>query len=310
MKTRIPIVIALALLALSTLNLQLATCFAQGSLTPPGAPAPTMKTLDQVEARTPVDATHTPGGADSQFVISQPGSYYLTTNIVGGLVSVNGINFTTNDVTLDLNGFSVLGSPSAFTGIYIGACTNITVRNGTVGGWPNYGILCVGENATFEHLTISGNSYGIFCASDTVIRDCMVTGSGADGITVRNNCIVSGCLSANNQGNGILLGSGAFGCLISGNTIAGNDAGKSANTGGICVAGLNNRIEGNHVTGTSVPGNGILVLNNTSYTNNIVIGNSVVGGGTNNYSINAILNDVGPIGAAATNSSPWGNFSH
>jgi hypothetical protein len=76
------------------------------------------------------------------------------------------------------------------------------------------------------------------------------------------------------------------------------------------VVGSNNRIEGNHVTGTSLPGNGILITNNPAYANNIVIDNSVVGGGTSNYSINASLNDVGPIGAAATNSSPWGNFSH
>ena len=32
------------------------SAFPQGSLTPPGAPAPTMKTLDQVEALTPVDS--------------------------------------------------------------------------------------------------------------------------------------------------------------------------------------------------------------------------------------------------------------
>ena len=41
--------------------------FAQGPLTPPAAPAPTMKTLDQVEARTIINATNTPGNGTNQF---------------------------------------------------------------------------------------------------------------------------------------------------------------------------------------------------------------------------------------------------
>ena len=48
MKTK-PLLAATGLLL--TLNLQLTTAFAQGSLTPPGAPAPTMKTLAQIEPR-------------------------------------------------------------------------------------------------------------------------------------------------------------------------------------------------------------------------------------------------------------------
>ena len=44
--------------------------FAQGSLTPPGAPAPTMKTLDQVEARTIINATNTSGNSINQFIIT------------------------------------------------------------------------------------------------------------------------------------------------------------------------------------------------------------------------------------------------
>ena len=63
---------ALALL-LSTFNSQLSTLHAQGGLTPPGAPAPTMKSLAQIEPRTPISSV--------PFTISTAGSYYLTTNV-------------------------------------------------------------------------------------------------------------------------------------------------------------------------------------------------------------------------------------
>src|SRR6478609_1827254 len=84
-------------LLLSALNSQLLT-FAQGSLTPPaGAPAPVMKSLSQIEPRTPVSS--------APFTINQPGSYYLTTNLT--ISSGTAITIATNDVTLDLNGFAL-----------------------------------------------------------------------------------------------------------------------------------------------------------------------------------------------------------
>lgn len=64
--------LAACLLLFSALNFRVPT-FAQGSLTPPGAPEPTMKTLDQIEARTPISS--------APFTIIRPGSYYLTTNL-------------------------------------------------------------------------------------------------------------------------------------------------------------------------------------------------------------------------------------
>jgi hypothetical protein len=168
MKAKVPIVITLALLALSTLNSQILTCSAQGSLTPPpGVPAPTMLTLSQIEPRTPVDATHTGSGGSAEFLITQSGSYYLTTNIVG-VSGQHGINISANNVTLDLNGFSLLGVSGADDGIYIhGGYSNITVRNGTISGWgagSGYqGIECDANNVIFEQLILSANpNIGLF----------------------------------------------------------------------------------------------------------------------------------------------------
>ena len=103
---------------------------AQGSLTPPGAPAPTMKTLDQVEARTPISGTTT---------ISASGSYYLTGNIA--VTTGSAISISADNVTLDLNGFTIssTASPASGNGVNItGSRSHVTVKNGNIRGTTTF----------------------------------------------------------------------------------------------------------------------------------------------------------------------------
>jgi len=343
MKTKL---ILLALI--STLNPQLSTVFAQGSLTPPGAPAATMKSLAQIEPRTPVDATHTPGSSGASFIINQPGSYYLTTNLVG-VSSKDGIEILTNNVTLDLNGFTLSGVSGSWDGINIpNAQTNIVVRNGTISGWGGGGDGVDGEsswsfNQVFEHLNISTCGYGMFFYGAAVVRDCncennathgivifgggIISGctannNGATGIDMANGMVL-GCFAINNSQNGILVAPGTVsGCFVQNNkysgiyvdepnstvianTCIGNNTGNFSTHAGICINDSNNRVEDNHVTGS---GHGGIQVNG-SYVNNVIIKNSVSGNGANNYVVPA-GNDVGPVGVAATATSPWANISH
>ena len=71
-----------------------------------------MKKLDEIEARTIVNTADTPGDATNTFIISAPGSYYLTGNLTGD-TGKHGISIQANDVTLDLNGFVLIsgGAP-------------------------------------------------------------------------------------------------------------------------------------------------------------------------------------------------------
>lgn len=55
--------------ALFTFAVHLSLC-GQGALTTPGTPAPTMKTLDQIEPR--IDVATLPGDANSHVVITMP----------------------------------------------------------------------------------------------------------------------------------------------------------------------------------------------------------------------------------------------
>jgi len=276
-----------ALLAFSA-----STAFAQGSLTPPGPPAPAMKALSQVEPRTPVDNVNTPGDSVSEFNLSQTGSYYLTTNIVG-VGAKYGIRISASNVTLDLNGFALLGATNSYSGIYIGSTslTNIIVRNGAISAWNNGGydgIFSVGQDITFEHLTFSGNFEAAHVLGNTTIRDCTINDSLANGLWIA-------C-------------SGAY---VLNNTLAGNDSRDIGGDAAIYVTGSNNRIDGNHVSGVGPAGNGILIATATSCTNNILIRNSVMGGGANNYSFNSsqiagpLITTTGTI----ANSNPWANFS-
>jgi parallel beta-helix repeat protein len=267
--------LALAVL-LSALNSQFSAAFAQGSLTPPpGPPSPTMITLSQIEPRTPISSV--------AYAITQPGSYYLTTNIID-VSNQNGININANNVTLDLKGFSLLGfsGPGGNNiGINIGPYTNVIVRNGIISGWGFAGIQCTANNVILEHLILSADNTGmLWNGNDDVIRYCMVSG--------------------NSQGIS-LSGSGS---LVVDNELAGNSVGIFVNAG-------NSQIEGNHVTGNG--GYGIQILSESYVTNNILIRNTVRGSGANNYSFNS-SQIIGPlitntVSGIITNSNPWANFS-
>lgn len=297
----------LTLALLATITADSSTVFAQGSLTPPGAPAPLFKTLQQVEPRTPVDDAHTPGDGGNQFIISQPGSYYLATNIVG-VSAKSGIRITANNVTLDLKGLALTGIPGSFVGVHAPGATNIIVRNGTISGWGNQAVNAA-DNATLEHLTVSANAFdGLRCGSGAVVRDCTVSGNGFHGIAVGGASVVSDCLVKNNGQIGIAVSDS--GCLISGNNCFKNNTQNVGGYANIRIDASNNRLEGNHLTGPSA--NGFFIPNLGIYTNNLIIRNSVSGDGANNYATPG-AQVVGPLITTAgtiTNVNPWANFSY
>jgi hypothetical protein len=169
---------------------------AQGELTPPGPPAPTMKSLSQVEPRTPISS--------APITISSPGSYYLVTNLTGSS-GANGISISSGSVALDLNGFTLRGVPGSFDGILVtGPYTNVTVRNGSISGWGNPGCdVSQAYNSKVEHLMVSGSIYGIVAGPGSLVVQCLVQSNFFDGIYNYGPGAISGCIAHNNGGAGI-----------------------------------------------------------------------------------------------------------
>jgi parallel beta-helix repeat protein len=332
---------ALGTFALATFNFHLTTAFAQGSLTPPGAPAPTMKSLAQIEPRTPISAL--------PFTIKNAGSYYLTTNLTG-VSGANGVTIASDDVTLDLNGFALTGVPGSGHGVFVSTNAfyfNLTVRDGALRDWDGNGVEAFsGENEVLERLTISGTGgYGIDAFGST-IRDCQVDSCNGYAGIAANNSEISGCVveynsydgidafdsqvrncSVENNGYGIYVGPGTVsgcliesnvysgiyvgssGCQITGNTCLGNNLNVSSSDAGIFLNASDNRVEANHVVGSGYAG--IQVVGGAP-ARNLILRNSVSGDGANNY-VTPGQQVVGPLITAfgtITNSNPWANFSY
>ena len=164
-----------------------------------------MKTLAQIEPRT--DVLKLGGDATDLFLITNAGSYYLTTNIVG-VSGKHGIGIASGNVTLDLNGFSLLGVPGSLVGVKVnGTFTNLTVRNGAVSGWGGSGVDAytagIPRNVVFERLTVSANGgSGIITEAGSVVRDCLSEKNSLEGIYCFGS-LISGCVSRDNADTGI-----------------------------------------------------------------------------------------------------------
>ena len=144
-----------------------AALLAQGPLTPPGAPMPQGKALAQVEPRE--DLNRLAGDASATRVISVPGSYYLTGNLIGDAGKA-GIRVETSHVTIDLNGFRVEGGAGGTIGVQItSGPTDVAVRNGRLLRWPTGVGAPSGTTASLNlhDLVIAGCGDGVSLASAT-----------------------------------------------------------------------------------------------------------------------------------------------
>ena len=171
-----------------------------GSLEPPGAPAPTMKTIQESEPRTPITSV--------PITIATPGSYYLTADLTG-VSGQNGITITTSFVTLDFNGFSLIGVSNSGAGVSATAAglKQIAIRNGVIRNWSSGGIYAGGvTEAHIDDLRIENNGvYGVVVGARGIVRGTTAAGNQI-GIAVDIGGTVVDCMAANNTMTGFQIG--------------------------------------------------------------------------------------------------------
>jgi len=260
MKSERLLFISFALALFPLLNSQLSTAFAQGSLTPPGPPAPTMLTLSQIEPRTPISSV--------PYTITNSGSYYLASNL-NLTVNTNAITIVTNEVTLDLNGFTI--STSVFRGggdgiLLNGGNTDITIFNGHITGgnfqYLGSGITYNGASPVTVHVfnvTVTeciANGIYLGTNSSTLVEACALQGINVYGIeagiimhsqaqsgntAIIANYTASDCVGTSVSGEGVLVNGTANNCYGSSYSSIGLNANNANNCYGTSTTadGLN-----------------------------------------------------------------------
>ncbi len=196
-------------------TLAMLTCIVHaGPLNPPaGPPTSTDTALRQTDPRIPLGPTTTPGDANSVLRITAPGSYYLSADLVGP-AGQSGIEIATSNVTIDLNGYTLRGTPGSLSGIAVdpAGAKNITITNGRATGWA--GVAGVNLSLAFGNVVIdrvisSDNAgAGIITSGNAVVTSCVAQANAADGFVAGFDCKLNACIAIDNQAAGFRLAAG------------------------------------------------------------------------------------------------------
>jgi parallel beta-helix repeat protein len=198
--------------------------------------------------------------------ISEAGSYRLTSNLVLPDANTSGILLTTGNLTIDLNGFGIIGPGTPGTGDGIsGFVTNVAVLNGTVTGLGDNGVN-VGVQALIENVRTRDNgNNGIGTGAHSKVINCSASNNGGDGYKINGGNVVNNIASGNGDDGIRFLGSRG---ILQGNTAISN-GGDGIQTEGACT------VIGNHASDNT--GFGLNLNSNCTYFGNNLIFNT---GGT------------------------------
>jgi hypothetical protein len=192
--------------------------------------------------------------------ISLPGSYRLAGNLTVPDANTNAIVIAADHVSIDLNGFAILGptdcsgglNPCANAGTGSGIRTdndrfNITIRNGTVQGMGLAGIFLTGDSHLVEYMHVRSNGSGglaVFSSRDqagSIVQNNTAQRNGGDGIQVTRGLVSHNVADVNGNGIRILVGS------VSSNVVT-----RNVGTGLIL---LGNPFQGGNYIGNMANGN-------------------------------------------------------
>lgn len=158
--------------------------------------------------------------AEPPVIITEPGRFVFTEDIVIRRHHVNAIEVRADNVTIDLNGFRLRGpGQAAGHGIYQPPNRkHLTLAGGTINGWygiRSFAVRAEGAGNSLKRLHVTDSEGGIWCGDEAVITECHVEDidSVHDGYGIRtgnqsiiSNSRVNGVHSRGAIGYGIFAG--------------------------------------------------------------------------------------------------------
>jgi len=244
--------------------------------------SPVWKLLDNESSATKIPISSLP------YTITESGSYYLTTTIDAG--SDAGISISANNVSIDLNGYTLLGDGSTSNSAILttSGFSNINIYNGFIDNWGSHGINLQNSNKiNITHITVTqSSSAGLLIGTNAKISHCIASENGADGISCSTNALITNCITSENNADGIDVGNqsivticnsfqnGDNGIETSSNCTVSNSA-SNYNDGDGANAGLGSNILDSKFSNNQ--GSGFSIGVASSAKNNVVKSNSVYG---------------------------------